>query len=517
MSAFLPRARTSSTRLLASTAAILAAAGGFAACADSLHLDPPGTSGGGGNTTTSQHTGGTSPGGCISSQDCGYPKAICDTVKAECVECVTHIDCSAVRPGTVCSFGVCSCPAEGDAAATVQFCESPGAGGARCVDTATASSDCGGCNKPCYGSCVNSKCADPWRPITSDGAPSPRSRHVGVWASSVKRMFIWGGRSSSGVLDTGGLYDPETNTWKPTPSLGAPSPRHGATAVWDDKENVVIVWGGLGPADVPLNSGAIYDPATDQWTAMPTLNVPTARSAHSAVWATFTAPYQGASHGMIVWGGDAGGFSLGDGALFDPAGAKWSAVDNTNGPSARHGHSAVWHDASQKMIIFGGVNVVSPAETYFAEGWTFAPATSTWTNVSGSLPDARARHTAVLTNASSMIVFGGFNGVQLPDGAAYLISTSAWAPLDPFTSPHPREGHTALWLGTRMIVVGGEQNGNPHASAWAYDPVATTWVDLASLPVGRTHHTAVTDGTVMMVWGGDGSSGPLDSGAIYTP
>ena len=169
------------------------------------------------------------------------------------------------------------------------------------------------------------------------------------------------------------------------------------------------------------------------------------------------------------------------------------------------------------MIIFGGVNVVSPAETYFAEGWTFAPATSTWTNVSGSLPDARARHTAVLTNASSMIVFGGFNGVQLPDGAAYLISTSAWAPLDPFTSPHPREGHTALWLGTRMIVVGGEQNGNPHASAWAYDPVATTWVDLASLPVGRTHHTAVTDGTVMMVWGGDGSSGPLDSGAIYTP
>ena len=64
------------------------------------------------------------------------------------------------------------------------------------------------------------------------------------------------------------------------------------TAVWTGSE--MIVWGGLTTA-AALNTGGRYDPATDSWTATSTTNAPEARYYHTAVWT---------GTGMIVWGGD---------------------------------------------------------------------------------------------------------------------------------------------------------------------------------------------------------------------
>jgi len=55
-------------------------------------------------------------------------------------------------------------------------------------------------------------------------------------------------------LDTGGRYDPATNTWTPTSTANAPSARNDQTAVWTG--NHLIVWGGWDL--VYLNSGGSY-------------------------------------------------------------------------------------------------------------------------------------------------------------------------------------------------------------------------------------------------------------------
>ena len=63
-----------------------------------------------------------------------------------------------------------------------------------------------------------------------------------------------------GDLNTGGQYDPATDTWTATSTTNAPDPRFYHTAVWTGSE--MIVWGGF-LVDV-LNSGGRYDPAYRQ-------------------------------------------------------------------------------------------------------------------------------------------------------------------------------------------------------------------------------------------------------------
>ena len=46
-------------------------------------------------------------------------------------------------------------------------------------------------------------------------------------------MIVWGGINGSGNLfDTGGSYNPSTDSWTATNAVNAPSGRYGHTAVW---------------------------------------------------------------------------------------------------------------------------------------------------------------------------------------------------------------------------------------------------------------------------------------------
>jgi hypothetical protein len=54
----------------------------------------------------------------------------------------------------------------------------------------------------------------------------------------------------------------------------------------------MIVWGGTNQTNY-LNSGGRYNPATDTWTPVNLANIPNGRIAHNAVWT---------GSEMIVWG-----------------------------------------------------------------------------------------------------------------------------------------------------------------------------------------------------------------------
>jgi N-acetylneuraminic acid mutarotase len=133
-------------------------------------------------------------------------------------------------------------------------------------------------------------------------------------------MIVWGGRDNSAYFNTGGRYDPATDTWTPT-SLGAnvPEARQRATGVWTGTE--IIVWGGFSNDNGFLNTGGRYNPATDTWVATATgSGVPSARSRQTAVW-TGTE--------MIVWGGfyNSGGFVYPNaGGRYNPATDSWVAT-----------------------------------------------------------------------------------------------------------------------------------------------------------------------------------------------
>jgi len=342
--------------------------------------------------------------------------------------------------------------------------------------------------------------SDTWTAITTSNAPTARFGHTAVWTGT--SMLVWGGMNFSipAYFNDGRIYDPATDTWTAMNTAGAPSKRYVHTAVWTGTK--MIVWGGYGgllPSPV-LNTGGIYDPATDTWTAMSTINAPSARYLFSAVW-TGTK--------MIVWGGSDDTNYLNTGGIYDPATDTWTTMNTASAPSARESHKAVW--TGTKMLVWGGRDSV-----FLNTGGIYDPATDTWTTMSTTdAPSARSLHAAVWTG-TKMVVWGGYDFTYLDTGGIYDSATDTWTTMSTTNAPSAR-GCEAVWTGTKMIIWGWF-DGSYLNTGGIYDPATDSWTTMSTInaPSARYAHTTVWTGTRVIVWGGRDEPF-FDTGGIYTP
>jgi len=275
-----------------------------------------------------------------------------------------------------------------------------------------------------------------WTPTSATNAPSARGFHTAVWTGS--EMIIWGGYyldnwGNPQPLNTGGRYDPSTDSWRATSTSNAPSARSDHTAVWTGSE--MIVWGGGSG-----NTGGRYNPSTDTWTATSSTNAPTGRNGHTAVWT---------GSEMIVWGGWNGANYFNTGGRYDPSTDSWRATSTSNAPAARRNHTAVW--TGSEMIVWGG----DDGTWLLNSGGRYNCSTDTWMATSTTnAPTARNSHTAVWTGGE-MIVWGGYDGGRLNTGRRYDPGTDSWRATSTTNAPTARDHHTAVWTGSEMIVWGG--------------------------------------------------------------
>jgi N-acetylneuraminic acid mutarotase len=344
---------------------------------------------------------------------------------------------------------------------------------------------------------------DSWTETSITNAPAARDSHKAVWTGS--QMIVWGGENDSGNLNTGGRYNPSTDSWTPTSTTNAPAARIQPTAVWTDSE--MIVWGGY-IGIFYFNTGGRYNPSTDSWTATSTTNAPDGRSHHTAVW-TGTE--------MIVWGGYffeqfTGDHYLNTGGRYNPSTNSWTATSINNAPSARSGHTAVG-GTDNEMIVWGGGDATSTFNT----GGRYNPGTDSWTATSiNNAPSARSGHTAVWTD-NEMIVWGGYP--LLNTGGRYNPGTDTWTNTGT-NLPEARDFHTAVWTGNEMIVWGGNHLFGAINTGGRYDPGTDSWTltSTVNAPDPRLDHTAVWTGNEMIVWGGspDGHTF-FNSGGRYDP
>jgi N-acetylneuraminic acid mutarotase len=344
---------------------------------------------------------------------------------------------------------------------------------------------------------------DTWRPTSQDRI-DPRVDHTAVWTGS--ELIVWGG-----TADGGGIYDPVTDTWRPTKLVpDTPTGRAEATAVWTGTE--MIVWGGGG-----LNTGARYNPATDTWTATAIdAFTPAGRSGHTAVW-TGTE--------MIVWGGYTFEF-VADGAVYNPSSDSWSTLSLAGTPpTARRNHTAVW--TGSKMIIYGGHSYGFPVLNFPNDGAVYDGSTRNWTNFMGH--GSRERHSAIWTG-TEMIVWGGevsdiFGRYPIQTGERFNPVTDTWTSTTLLNAPQPRSGHIAVWSGSRMIVWGGDDGqgvNGPFDDGALYDAATDSWTPMSSganHPAGHTRHRAIWSGTEMIFFGGQTGFGYriTNTGGRYNP
>ena len=207
---------------------------------------------------------------------------------------------------------------------------------------------------------------DTWTAISATDAPDGRIDYTAVWTGS--EMIVWGGFNFSPpyFLNSGGTYNPATDTWSGTDITKAPNARDFHTAVWTGTE--MIVWGGYTNGD-DLNTGGRYNPATDMWTATATINAPIGRESHTAVWT-------GTEMIVLVGVGCGSNCRLNNGSKYNPSADSWTTTSTVNAPAARWDHRAVW--TGSEMIVWGG----SDSMNYLHTGGRYNPSTDSWTTTS---------------------------------------------------------------------------------------------------------------------------------------
>jgi N-acetylneuraminic acid mutarotase len=354
-----------------------------------------------------------------------------------------------------------------------------------------------------------------WTSLTTVGAPAKRSRHVAVWTGS--RMLVFGGRTGdtdSTTVNTGGSYDPVTNTWTTLATTNAPAPREYFTGIWSGSE--LIVWGGYdGTKSTGVNTGGRYNPQTNTWTATSTSTPLTPRYGHQAVW-TGTR--------MLVWGGQGPNFSNYDhfntGASYDPISNTWTAMSTTGAPSPRSAMAAVW--SGSELLIWGGDDL----QTRLLNGGRYNPSTNTWQSLSTVGAPQNSVLMSVVWTGTEMIVWGGQEPTIAADintGGRYRPSDNTWLPVTNPQTGGPRNEHPAVWTGAEMIVWGSYASfTSPTNTGARYYPSTDSWLptSMVNVPQYRYAPQAVWTGSQMVVWGGCSDSfcfNRLNTGGRYNP
>ena len=350
--------------------------------------------------------------------------------------------------------------------------------------------------------------ANTWKQIATTplpNEPEARARHVAYWTGT--EMLIWGGDTNySNFFNTGGKYNPTTDSWETTSTLSAPERRTSQIIDWTGTE--MIVWGGYSSIDGNItyyNSGSKYNPFTNTWTEMSTINAATGRRRASSIWT---------GDNIIIWGGQNGNSSnivdLNTGFKYNPISDSWTEINTINAPTARNSHTSLW--TGSEMIIWKGK---ASGADWLDTGGIYNPETNTWRSMAiFGIDHWRNYGYSVTWTGTEMVIWGGsIFQTSFNSGGRYNPETNTWLQTTMIDSPGHTTGHKAIWTGKEMILWGGGSYGledflSSSNTGYIYSPTTDSWQQISNVnrPFARSFHSAIWTGTEMIIWGGSSSN-----------
>src|SRR5215469_8223199 len=231
-------------------------------------------------------------------------------------------------------------------------------------------------------------------------------------------------------------------------------------------------------------------------------------------------------------------------ALTAPGTPHWSSDYKFLTATGLEGHTAVYDQSTNTMIVFAGLSAaIAFDDTNAVLLNTPATGSGLWSiliaNGTAGSPPARNSHSAVYDSVNNrMIIFGGtvfssgasLNDVWVLSNANGQGGTPTWTQLSPSgTPPAARSQHTAVYDPVNNVMTvfgGGDSNGLTLTDAWVLTnanglggtPVWTKLSPTGALPTGVIAHTAVYDAVnnIMTVFSGANSKITSGTNGVYT-
>ncbi|MGI9058955.1 MAG: Kelch repeat-containing protein [Ktedonobacteraceae bacterium] len=259
--------------------------------------------------------------------------------------------------------------------------------------------------------------------------------------------------------------------------------RSGHSMVWDARDDLLLVFGGINNQGAVLNDLWAYSPSIGSWTQLsaaqtvPNGNtcgtVPAPRMNAAMVW-------DSVDQKVLLYGGvDTSNTYFGDLWSFDPGTKAWTALQCSGGSLGARASNAVWD--GQHMLLLGGTNTSGLLKDF----WAYTPSASggSWQQLAAFPVGPRSYQTIVWdSHDNRLYTFGGLdsNGLQQSDFWMYS-TTSSWVKVTPSSTNNPlgRQEAIGAWDSKNnvFLMMGGWETGQgvPFWGVWAFDPVQNAW------------------------------------------
>jgi hypothetical protein len=159
-------------------------------------------------------------------------------------------------------------------------------------------------------------------------------------------------------------------------------------------------------------------------------------------------------------------------------GMDWRDESPASDPGIREGPAMAYDSTNDVVVLFGGYDGLNLDDT-----WEYNPGTNTWTEVfPPSSPSARAYSAMAYDSTNNrMVLFGGVSDLDWErDTWEYNAGTDTWQETTPATSPPQATTYHLAFISTQdRILFIGQNLITTLMETWAYNTASDSWVNRA--------------------------------------
>jgi hypothetical protein len=237
--------------------------------------------------------------------------------------------------------------------------------------------------------------------------PEGRSYACMIHDVANNRIVLFGGgnyRMRDGrVFNDTWTFDPNNEAWDKVSTSGTtPTERIMAAAAYDQTGHRMIIFGGGGELGPRYNDAWALDltVGAEAWSLLSTSGTPPSPRTSA------TAVVDELNNRLIVFGGEAGAGGMNTTYSLSLNTLTWSQLFPWGtAPCPRFEHSAIYDPNGQRMIVFGGKNGVHLNDVWQLD---LSVGSESWQQLypGGSQPDARGRHFSVFDQINNDMIIG---------------------------------------------------------------------------------------------------------------